>query len=266
MKIEGGKMSQLRIKDVEVKLAMIDDEQDEFLKECEQDTRKGVQILLQRWKKKKAEEKALEEQFKEMSQFEKVLYKRGFKCIAGVDEVGRGPLAGPVVAAAVILPHNAYLPGLNDSKKLSEQKREELFQQITDCAISIGIGIIPSQVIDDVNIYQATKQAMKKALLGLSVKPDHLLVDAMEIPMDIPQTSIIKGDAKSVSIAASSIIAKVTRDRLMVRLGHDYPQYGFEKHMGYGTAYHLDALKKYGVTSEHRRSFAPIRELIEVQG
>ncbi|MFS0823629.1 ribonuclease HII [Bacillus sp. 1P02SD] len=258
-------MSQLTIKDIEKKLVTITDEQDSFLKDCEQDSRKGVQVLLQRWKKKKAEEKALEQQYKEMTQYEQSLYKKGFTYIAGVDEVGRGPLAGPVVAAAVILPQDAYLPGLNDSKKLSEQKREELFQLITDRATSVGIGIIPADVIDDVNIYQATKQAMKKALLGLSVKPDHLLVDAMEIPIDIPQTSIIKGDAKSVSIAASSIIAKVTRDRLMVRLSHEFPQYGFEKHMGYGTAYHLEALKKYGVTSEHRRSFAPVRELIEVK-
>ncbi|MCC3357490.1 ribonuclease HII [Bacillus sp. REN16] len=258
-------MSQLTIKEIEKKLASIHDEQDMFLKVCEQDSRKGVQVLLQRWKRNKASENALEDQYKEMTQYEHDLYIKGFRCLAGVDEVGRGPLAGPVVAAAVILPQDAYLPGLNDSKKLSEQKREELFQQITECAISIGIGIIPAHVIDDVNIYQATKLAMKKALLSLSVKPDHLLVDAMEIPIDIPQTSIIKGDAKSVSIAASSIIAKVTRDRLMVRLSHAFPQYGFEKHMGYGTAYHLEALKKYGVISEHRRSFAPIRELIEAK-
>lgn len=258
-------MTQLTIKDIENKLAMIHNEQDQFLKDCANDSRKGVQVLLKRWRKKKAEEKALEHQFKEMTQYEQDLYNRGYHFIAGVDEVGRGPLAGPVVAAAVILPQDAFLPGLNDSKKLTEQKREELFQQITECAISIGIGIIPAKVIDEVNIYQATKQAMKQALLGLSEKPDHLLVDAMEIPIDIPQTSIIKGDSKSVSIAASSIIAKVTRDRLMVRLSHEYPQFGFEKHMGYGTAYHLDALKKYGVTSEHRRSYAPIRELIEVK-
>ncbi len=258
-------MSQLTIKEIENQLAMIHNEQDQFLKDCENDSRKGVQVLLQRWRKKKAEEKALEQQFKEMTQYEQGLYNMGYRFIAGVDEVGRGPLAGPVVAAAVILPQDAFLPGLNDSKKLSEQKREELFQQITECAISIGIGIIPAEVIDEVNIYQATKQAMKKALTGLSEKPDHLLVDAMEIPIDIPQTSIIKGDSKSVTIAASSIIAKVTRDRLMVRLGHEYPQYGFEKHMGYGTAYHLDALKKYGVTSEHRRSYAPIRQIIEVK-
>jgi ribonuclease HII len=258
-------MSQLTIKDIENKLSMIHNEQDQFLKDCESDSRKGVQVLLQRWRKKKAEEKALEQQFKEMTQYEQGLYNKGYRFIAGVDEVGRGPLAGPVVAAAVILPQDAFLPGVNDSKKLTEQKREELFHQITECAISIGIGIIPAEVIDEVNIYQATKQAMKKALLALSEKPDHLLVDAMEIPIDIPQTSIIKGDSKSVSIAASSIIAKVTRDRLMVRLGHEYPLYGFEKHMGYGTAFHLDALKKYGVTSVHRRSFAPIRELIEVK-
>lgn len=258
-------MSQLTIKEIEQRLSTIRDEEDLFLKECEYDKRKGVQTLLQRWKKKKLEEKVLEQQYKEMTQYELTLYKKGLTHIAGIDEVGRGPLAGPVVAAAVILPQDAYLPGLNDSKKLSEQKREELFQKINACAISIGIGIIPANEIDDVNIYQATKQAMKKAIFGLSVKPEHLLVDAMEIPIDIPQTSIIKGDANSVSIAASSIIAKVTRDRLMVRLSHDYPQYGFEKHMGYGTAYHLEALKKHGVTSEHRRSFAPVRELIEAK-
>ncbi|WP_453996983.1 ribonuclease HII [Bacillus nitroreducens] len=258
-------MSQFTIKEIEKQLAMIQDEQDEFLKLCEEDSRKGVQVLIERWKKKKDIEKAQKQLYDEMTKYEQSLFNKRLSNIAGVDEVGRGPLAGPVVAAAVILPQNAFIPGLNDSKKLSEQKREELFKQITECAVSIGIGIIPANIIDEMNIFQATKQAMKKAVLGLSVKPEHLLVDAMEIPIDIPQTSIIKGDANSVSIAASSIIAKVTRDRLMKRLGQEYPQYGFEKHMGYGTAHHLEALKKYGVTEEHRRSFAPIREMVEVQ-
>ncbi|WP_449539991.1 ribonuclease HII [Ferdinandcohnia sp. Marseille-Q9671] len=255
-------MSQFTIKEIEKILAMIRDEQDELFIKFEQDNRKGVQTLLQRWKKNRADEKALEHQYIEMSRYEQLLYQEGNRFIAGVDEVGRGPLAGPVVAAAVILPQDAYIPGLNDSKKLTERKREELFSQISECAISVGIGIIPAKIIDEINIYEATKQAMKKAVLGLSETPDHILVDAMKLPINIPQTSIIKGDAKSVSIAASSVIAKVTRDRLMERLSHTYPQYGFEKHMGYGTTFHLEALQKHGVTEEHRRSFAPIRELI----
>ncbi|MFS0865123.1 ribonuclease HII [Fredinandcohnia sp. 179-A 10B2 NHS] len=258
-------MAQLTIKQIEEILSTIKNPNDEFIKICQLDERKGVQVLLQRWQNKRAEERALEQQFLEMKQYEEELYKQGIKLIAGVDEVGRGPLAGPVVAAAVILPEDFYLPGLNDSKKLTEAKKEEFFNQITNQAVSIGIGIIPAKTIDEVNIYEATKQAMKMAVHKLSPRPNHLLVDAMNIPIDIPQTSIIKGDAKSISIAASSVIAKVTRDRLMVRLGMEYPEYGFGKNMGYGTAFHLEAINEHGITSEHRKSFAPVRDAASKQ-
>ncbi|MCH1623801.1 ribonuclease HII [Fredinandcohnia quinoae] len=255
-------MSQLPINEIEKIIKSIEDENHEFIINCKKDERKGVQALLQRWQKRKEKERKLKDRFFEMMTYENSLYNKGIKYIAGVDEVGRGPLAGPVVAAAVILPQNIFLPGLNDSKKLTETKREELFEQIMNGALSIGVGIITPQMIDEVNIYQATKQAMKKAVMGMALKPDLLLVDAMEIPIQIPQSSIIKGDEKSNSIAAASIIAKVTRDRLMKRLGEEYPQYGFERNMGYGTAIHMEALQKYGITKEHRKSFSPIRELI----
>ena len=254
-------MKNKSIKEIEDLLETIIDEKDMFISECKQDERKGVQQLVRRWQKKTNDRIEKEKLFGEMKKYELNLYDQGIEYIAGVDEVGRGPLAGPVVAAAVILPKEFYLPGINDSKKLSEIKRDELFTGISAQAISIGIGIIPAKVIDEVNIYQATKLAMKKAVNQLSICPEHLLVDAMEIPIDLAQTSIIKGDSKSISIAASSIIAKVTRDRLMKRLGDVYPGYGFEKHMGYGTAYHLEALNKFGITDEHRVSYSPVAKL-----
>lgn len=176
--------------------------------------------------------------------------------ICGIDEVGRGPFAGPVVACAVILPKDCDILYLNDSKKLSEKKREELFIEIKDKAISYGIGIVDEKVIDEINILQATFEAMRQAINNLSVKPDILLNDAVTIPgVDIPQVPIIKGDAKSASIAAASIVAKVTRDHMMVELNEKYPGYDFDKNKGYGTKAHIEGLKKYGPCEIHRRSF-----------
>ncbi|MBM6618463.1 ribonuclease HII [Bacillus suaedaesalsae] len=237
-----------------------DDVDRELINELKKDSRIGVIKLLEKWERKKEAIKKQKEKLVEMSRYEKELYKQGFKNLAGVDEVGRGPLAGPVVAAAVVLPDDFYILGINDSKQLSEGKREELFELIHQHAISIGIGIIPPQQIDEVNIYQATKLAMRKAISQLAVTPDYLLIDAMKLEIDIPQLSLVKGDEKSISIAASSIIAKVIRDRYMKRLGQDYPQFGFESHMGYGTKQHLEAITTYGVTPEHRLSFAPIKD------
>ena len=178
------------------------------------------------------------------------------KYVAGIDEVGRGPLAGPVVTAAVILPKDCLIIGVNDSKKLSPAKREELYDIIMDKAASVSLAMENNEVIDEINILQATYSAMRKSVAGLSVKPDMLLVDAVTIPgIDIPQTPIIKGDAKSISIGAASIIAKVTRDRLMKRMSQDYPQYDFENNMGYGTKKHIEAIKRYGLCKIHRRSF-----------
>ncbi len=176
--------------------------------------------------------------------------------ICGVDEAGRGPLAGPVVAGAVILPKDCEILFLNDSKKLSEKKREALFAEIQEKALAWNVGIVGPDVIDEINILQATYEAMRRAVAGLSVQPDILLNDAVTIPqIEIPQVPIIKGDAKSVSIAAASILAKVTRDHMMIEYDALFPEYGFAKHKGYGTAVHTAAIREYGPCPIHRRSF-----------
>ena len=197
-----------------------------------------------------------------MKEFENELYESGIKYIAGIDEVGRGPLVGPVVTAAVILPKDFYDERINDSKKLTEKKRELLYDVIMENAVSVGIGISSEDVIDDINILEATKKAMIEAVNNLSVKPEHLLIDAVKLNVDIPQTSIIKGDAKSESIAAASIIAKVTRDRMMVELDREHPEYDFKHNKGYGTKKHIDAIEKYGLLKEHRKTFAPCNKYV----
>lgn len=196
-----------------------------------------------------------------MKEFENELYNNEINFIAGIDEVGRGPLVGPVVTAAVILPKDFYDERINDSKKLTEKKRELLYDVIMENALSVGIGISSPEVIDEINILNATKKAMIEAINNLSIKPEHLLIDAVRLDIDIPQTSIIKGDAKSQSIASASIIAKVTRDRMMVELDKKYPMYDFKHNKGYGTKKHIEALYKYGPLKEHRKSFAPVSEL-----
>jgi ribonuclease HII len=233
-----------------------------MLEELRKDSRKGVLKLLEKWERQQADHLFQVQQLNRMSTYEKECFHKGYEFIAGVDEVGRGPIAGPVIAAAIILPKDFAILGVNDSKQLSDEKRESLFEEIQKHAISIGIGIIPANQIDEVNIYEATKLAMVKAIRQLSVKPQYLLIDAMKLNIDIPQMSIIKGDEKSVSIAASSIVAKVTRDRYMKRLSHHHPQYGFENHMGYGTKQHIEALFTYGLIDEHRKSFSPVKEVV----
>nr|WP_205665309.1 ribonuclease HII [Pseudalkalibacillus hwajinpoensis] len=233
---------------------------EEEWQEFKKDTRKGVVKLLAREEKKKKEKQKLIDMHFDMSVFEAHYRSEGYQSIAGVDEVGRGPLAGPVVASAVILNPEAPILGLQDSKKLSTSKLHELFEEINEHAISIGVGVMSPCEIDELNIYQATKQAMQKAVKGLNVQADLLLVDAMELPIQIKQESVIKGDARSVSIAAASIVAKVTRDRMMTELAEKYPQYGFNRHVGYGTKEHLAALDEHGVTEVHRKSFAPVRD------
>ena len=195
--------------------------------------------------------------------YERELREKRIKYIAGVDEVGRGPLVGPVVAACVILPEVFDLPGLTDSKKISEKKRELLFDMITDQAISIGVGIIDERKIDEVNIYEASKLAMIDAINSLKVKPEHVLIDAMPLDLEMPSTSIIKGDAKSLTIAAASVIAKVTRDRMMYELDEKYPEYGFGSHKGYPTKKHVEALKKYGLIEGYRKTYTPIKDMIK---
>lgn len=195
-----------------------------------------------------------EERLYLMSEFERRYENCRYVC--GVDEVGRGPLAGPVVAAAVILPKNCNILYLNDSKKLSDKKRRMLSKEIKEKAVSYGVGIVSEKIIDKINILQATYLAMQEAVRNLSVKPDILLNDAVIIPdIEIEQVKIIKGDAKSISIAAASIVAKVIRDDKMIELSTQYPEYGFEKHKGYGTKAHYEALDKYGITEIHRLSY-----------
>lgn len=197
-----------------------------------------------------------------MLEYENNLYNEGVTLIAGVDEVGRGPLIGPVVACACILPVNFYHKDIKDSKKLSEKKREEMYKIIKENAISIGLGIVSEKVIDEVNIYEATKIAMKEAIKNLNITPGHVLIDAMKLELNIPSTSIIKGDAKSESIAAASIIAKVTRDHMLDEMDKEYPMYDLKNNKGYGTKKHLEALQTYGPCKYHRVSYSPVRNAL----
>lgn len=226
----------------------------ELIKTYSSDQRSGVRTLIKNAEKKLTNLEKEIERTEKMKEYE-YAYKE-YSYICGIDEVGRGPLAGPVVAGAVILPTNCDILYLNDSKQLSEKKREELYDVITEKAVATGIGYASPKRIDEINILQATYEAMRSAIGQLSVKPDLLLNDAVTIPnVDIRQIPIIKGDAKSISIAAASIIAKVTRDRLMVKYNEVFPEYGFASNKGYGAKAHLDALKKYGPTPIHRHSF-----------
>lgn len=202
---------------------------------------------------------------KDNYRYERKLRENKITLIGGVDEVGRGPLVGPVVAACVILPEEGSLSldGLTDSKKLSEKKRDELFVKIKEEALAIGIGIIDEKKIDEVNIYEATKLAMKEAINNCPIKPEHILIDAMPLDIDIPTTSIIKGDIKSITISAASVIAKVTRDRMLYELDKKYPMYDFKDNKGYPTKKHLEAIEKYGIIKEHRRSYGPVKKYLE---
>lgn len=195
--------------------------------------------------------------------YERELINQGITLIAGVDEVGRGPLVGPVVTSCVILPINYELEGLNDSKKLTEKKRDKFYDIIMRDALSVGIGIVDAKKIDEVNIYEATKIAMKEAIDNLSIKPEHVLIDAMPLDIDIPHTSIIKGDAKSLSIAAASVIAKVTRDRMMYDLDKKYPMYNYKKNKGYPTKEHIEAINKYGIIPGYRLTYGPVKDYLE---
>ncbi len=197
-------------------------------------------------------------------EYEKELYDKGIKFIGGVDEVGRGPLIGPVVAACCVLPKKFKLDGLTDSKKLSEKKRDEYYKYLVENT-TYGIGIVSEEEIDEINIYAASKKAMILAIEEVRNKIDlqHVLVDAMPLELDIPSTSIIKGDAKSISIAAASVIAKVTRDKMMYELDEKYPEYGFGKHKGYPTKAHLEAINKYGLIEGYRKTYGPIKKVLE---
>ncbi len=237
-----------------------DDFDQELLAIISLDPRKSVQKLIE--SKLKLIEKGkvqLLEHHERLSIERALKSESSIQFIAGIDEVGRGPLAGPVVAAAVILPEDcSRLVGVTDSKQLSLAKRKEFDQLIREVALDFHIAVVDSQAIDQLNIYEATRHAMLEAVQQLELTPDFLLLDAMKIASPIPQQSIIKGDQRSLSIAAASIIAKVYRDEMMLAYADIYPEFGFEKHMGYGTKYHLEALKNYGYTPIHRQSFSPV--------
>lgn len=251
------------IKEVKERLAMIDELDHPLFEELILDGRAGVQAAIS--KRKRELQKQVDEDLRleKMLAYEKELYAQGIDLIAGVDEVGRGPIAGPVVAAAVILPKACKIPGLNDSKKIPKSKHKAIYEAVLQKAIAIGIGVKDNHVIDQVNIYEATKLAMMEAIGQLEPQPQHLLIDAMKLDLPISQTSIIKGDANSLSIAAASIVAKVTRDQMMEEFDCEYPGYDFTQNAGYGTAKHLAGLDQLGVTPIHRRSFEPVKSMCE---
>ncbi len=227
---------------------------DGFIMRYEQDERAGVQTLVAQARRRREKYQAEVRRIEEMKIYERKY--ADYASICGIDEVGRGPLAGPVVAAAVILPKDCRILYINDSKQLSQKKREELYDIILDQAVAVGIGMSGPERIDEINILQATYEAMREAVGKLTPQPNLLLVDAVTIPdVDIRQVSIIKGDAKSISIGAASIVAKVTRDRLMTEYDAQFPEYGFAGNKGYGSAAHIEALKKYGPSPIHRKSF-----------
>ncbi len=249
-------MAKESIQAIKEALLTVTDATDERLASWREDERSGVQQAIKQWERRQLAKEKEWQLFKEMSQFEEAAYKKGHRLIAGIDEVGRGPLAGPVVTAAVILPKDCQLLGLNDSKKLSAAKREELYDEIMEKAVAAAVGMASPARIDEINILQATYEAMREAISKLAVEPGILLNDAVTIPeMIIPQVPIIKGAAKSVSIAAASIVAKVTRDRMMEEYDKVLPEYGFASNKGYGSTAHIEALKKYGPSPIHRKTF-----------
>lgn len=245
----------------EIKQLIDDGEADDILiGKLRTDERKGVQKLISRYEKEKLKVEELKQNFARMMLYENRGYQNGCQYIAGMDEAGRGPLAGPVVAAAVILPKGFTLLGLNDSKQLNEATRNEFYEIIKEQAVSYGISVVENGKIDEINILEATKLAMTEAVGQLTPAPDHVLIDAVSLDT-LPCTSeaIIKGDQQSVSIAAASILAKVTRDNVMKQIHKNFPDYDFASNMGYGTKHHMDMLMERGISPYHRKSFAPVR-------
>lgn len=250
------------VKEIKLELAEIKDLKDERLLQHSQDSRISVRKLVNLRIKSIGKLIKLKEEHDKRQIYEKELYQKGFNYIAGLDEVGRGPLAGPLVAAAVILPKDcSNLLGVNDSKSLSAKKRQMFVEKIQETALAIGIAVVDSQTIDQLNIYQATKLGMVKAVENLAIQPDYLLIDAITLDSPIQQKSLVKGDQVSLSIAAASIIAKEFRDQLMKDYHRTYPEFSFDQNVGYGTKDHLAALREYGYTPIHRKSFEPIKSM-----
>ena len=246
----------------EIREILLGSPSEEFLAELELDSRVAVKKLLQAYHKR-VEKAALErERFHKMLSYERNYYEEGAKLIAGVDEAGRGPLAGPLVIAAVIMPQEFFISGLNDSKQISASKRDKLYDEILQKALSVSVNIVSISNIDELNIYRATQQGMAEVLLHLDKQPDVALIDAMPVEAgDIKTVSLVHGDALSASIAAASIIAKVTRDRIMEKLDALYPAYKFANNKGYGSKDHMQAIDQDGVTEWHRRSYEPVKSL-----
>ncbi|MBR2214207.1 MAG: ribonuclease HII [Selenomonadaceae bacterium] len=246
----------LTIKEI-VYLLQKDAVTEEFLTACASDRRDTVPLLAERWRRKKRDEARVAALYA----FEDEAFREGFQLVAGVDEAGRGPLAGPVAAAAVILPRGLYLPRLNDSKKLTAGARKTLFKAIKANALAMAVKLVDAAEIDRINIAAATRQAMYAAISALNPQPDKVLIDAFPLNnLAVPFRAIVRGDTQSASIAAASIVAKVTRDGIMEEYDRKYPEYGFAKHKGYGTLAHLAAIKKYGPSPIHRLTFAPLRQ------
>ncbi|HEM6082036.1 TPA: ribonuclease HII [Streptococcus suis] len=250
------------IKEVTALLAQVDSLESPVWADLARDDRAGVQAAIKKRRKELEKEATEDARLEAILSYEKALYENGVEFIAGIDEVGRGPLAGPVVAAAVILPKGCKIRYLNDSKKIPKSKHESIYQEVMERALAVGVGVKDAAVIDQVNIYESTKLAMLEALGQLSQEPEHLLIDAMKLDTKIPQTSIIKGDANSLSIAAASIVAKVTRDKMMADYDKEFSGYGFAKNAGYGTSEHLEGLNQLGITPIHRKSFEPIKSMV----
>lgn len=253
---------QLTVKQIKDQLKKVDALDDPLFLRLKEDPRSGVQTAIAQRKRLLNKQVQQQLEFQKRFKYENEFWNKGIQYVAGIDEVGRGPLAGPVVSAAVVLPKDFDLIKVNDSKQLSAKQRAELAPLIEKEALGIGIGTIDNQVIDQVNIYEAAKLAMQEALGNLTPVPEQLIIDAMTIKTDIAQLSLIKGDAKSISISAASIVAKVYRDKLMAKYAQEYPGYGFENNDGYGTKEHLKGLELYGPTPIHRRSFSPVQKFM----
>ena len=247
----------------EVRVLLSQDHPDEeVLIALSEDPRQGVQKLLSAYMRRLEKENAERLRVEGMYETERTFYEKGMTLVAGMDEVGRGPLAGPVTVAAVILPPHWYAEGLNDSKQVTPKKREILAEKIRKEAAAVSVVSLPPAEIDELNIYQATMMAMYRAVKGLSIPPEAVIVDAMPLHFKCPTVSLIHGDARSASVAAASIVAKVTRDHLMEEYDKTYPGYGFAQNKGYGTADHIEALRTLGVTPIHRKSFEPVKTLV----